>query len=119
MKSAVDIGKEQIRADLAEGRFPADAITCFGDLHDWVDANEYGPDFADYGDDRLEERWRVITAMQDDLDRWIKAGGLRDMRCGSCGQRLTIDPKSPGQGYIHAEPMLHRHGAYPVERWEE
>lgn len=46
-----------------------------------------------------------------------------DMRCGDCGGRLVDanrdrpDKKYPS--YTHASMMLDRHGAYPVERWED
>lgn len=53
-----------------------------------------------------------------------------DMRCGSCGERLVPKQgtyvfgafRDEGQwtnNYTHAGPMLDRHGAWPVEVWED
>lgn len=64
--------KAEILTDLRDGRFTADDITCFADLHDFVDANEYG----DIPCEDPDEMCAVGNAMQDTLDHWIKAGGL-------------------------------------------
>lgn len=46
-----------------------------------------------------------------------------DMRCGDCGGRLydmnRNDSEKRYPNYTHAGVMMHRHGAYPVERWED
>jgi hypothetical protein len=39
------------------------------------------------------------------------------MKCGSCGGKL-VDKDGTGN-YTHAGPMLERHGAWPVEEWDE
>lgn len=41
VEMAVDIGWREILADLKQGTIPATVAT-FSDLHDYVDANEYG-----------------------------------------------------------------------------
>jgi hypothetical protein len=46
-----------------------------------------------------------------------------DMRCGDCGGRLfdanRDDAEQRYPKYMHAGAVMHRHGAYPVERWED
>ena len=56
----------------------------------------------------------------------------KDKVCGSCGGRLVpvkgcflapdfkvYDPEFWRDDYTHAGPMFDRHGAYPVEDWDE
>ena len=46
-----------------------------------------------------------------------------DMRCGDCGGRLVDDnaayPDKRYPNYTHATGMMDRHGAWPVERWDD
>jgi hypothetical protein len=46
-----------------------------------------------------------------------------DMRCGDCNGRLIdlneADPEKRYPNYAHATTMMDRHGAWPVERWDD
>ena len=81
---------EQARSEILEsvrdGTVPA-TVGSFGDLHDYVDANEYGDaddGLMPWGADGselpdVEEPGGVIyemNAMQTTLDAWIKDGGI-------------------------------------------
>jgi len=64
----VAVMKQEIAADIAAGRVPA-SVSSFSELHDYVDANDYGAckdyhafDFA---------FWNQV---QTEIDSWIKAG---------------------------------------------
>lgn len=77
VKVHVTIAKEQILADLAAGRFDADDITTFADLHDHVDANCYGDlETMEAGAASFDQFMVMANRVQDALDRWIKDGGL-------------------------------------------
>jgi len=72
--TAVARGKEEISDDVAAGIVPA-SVASFSELHDYVDANEYGglcdPDaFGGVETYGIE----FAAAVQDALDAWIKAG---------------------------------------------
>ena len=62
----VEQAKREITVDVLRGIVPA-GVESFSELHDYVDANEYGD-------------VTVVTgpAVQDELDAWIKAGGVAD-----------------------------------------
>lgn len=62
--------KEEILADVAGGKVPV-SVGSFGELHDHMDANEYGG-FCDGANASLE----FMNAAQSEIDAWIKAGGL-------------------------------------------
>lgn len=68
----VEVAKSQIRADIEKGYVPA-TVGSFVELHDYVDANEYGiPESdPDLSPDAMCQRWNTI---QDAIDAWIKAG---------------------------------------------
>jgi hypothetical protein len=69
------IAREQILDDIAAGVVP-DTVTCFADLHDHVDANEYGDTDsieAVSGDQHV----LIVNRMQDSVDRWLRDGGHR------------------------------------------
>lgn len=92
--------KREILQDVIAGRVPAD-VAGFGDLHNHVDANEYGgmcedstrtelrgldlmaalfPDPSgspDYGTINSQAGMDVCAEIQDALHAWIVAGGLR------------------------------------------
>ncbi len=71
----VERAKAEIRSDVASGRVPA-AVTSFAELHDYVDANEYGG--ACEGEfDGSDEATSFWNRVQGEVDTWIKAGGLR------------------------------------------
>jgi hypothetical protein len=46
-----------------------------------------------------------------------------DMRCGDCNGRLVdenaFDPDIRWPRYVHATATIDRHGAWPVERWDD
>jgi hypothetical protein len=46
-----------------------------------------------------------------------------DMRCGDCNGRLIDlnenDPEKRYPNYAHATSVIDRHGAWPVERWDD
>ena len=75
VKVHVTIAKEQILADLAAGLFAVEDIECFADLHDHVDANEYGR-LEDVEASSNDQRLIICNRVQDALDRWIREGGL-------------------------------------------
>lgn len=62
----------EVIEDMASGRVPWN-VASFGDLHDYVDANEYGGlcDDARFGDtDKYDNDF--ANEVQDAVDRWIK-----------------------------------------------
>lgn len=76
--------KREILADVVNGTVPA-KVKSFSELHDYVDANCYGG----LCDERVlgmrptdgAHGWVVqVNRLQDDIDRWIKAGGVRNAR---------------------------------------
>lgn len=89
--------KREILTDQFVGRFKARGhrtgkITGFSDLHDYVDANEYGGFCDDEVADALIEHFGgrglldeslpdayldFMNAAQSAIDAWIKAGGLK------------------------------------------
>ena len=66
-KRCIEKGKQEILRDIAAGLVPND-VNDFQDLHDYVDANEYGG--IDLGVMTIEEANRV----QDGLHYWLAAG---------------------------------------------
>jgi hypothetical protein len=68
---AVERSKCEILEDIAAGRVSAD-VASFSELHDYVDANEYGGlcDDDAYGDFDLD----FAVAVQDAVDAWLKTG---------------------------------------------
>jgi hypothetical protein len=78
---AVMLAKVEVLLDVALGRVPID-VPGFSELHDYVDANEYGG----LCDPRIEgsEQWEdndawidFGNALQNRVHDWIKKGGLR------------------------------------------
>lgn len=89
----VSRAKAEICADCASGRFRASQVDTFADLHDYVDANEYGglceDGVAAEGERLFLERTDEGTVasqgfmdacevVQDRLARWIEHDGLND-----------------------------------------
>jgi len=66
---AVAMGKIEIHADIFHGVIPK-TIKSFTELHDFVDANEYGLLCTDYEHEPLEFK----IAVQRELNKWIKGG---------------------------------------------
>lgn len=74
VKAIYERAKAEILSDMREGKVPS-TVRKFATLHDHVDANVYGglcdidcPLDGTRGTDRL------INALQDDLDEWLKGG---------------------------------------------
>src|SRR5262245_35772024 len=77
---AVDRGKREILSDIIHSRVPSD-VSSFGQLHDYVDANEYGGlcDTYSQRDDETVEAWIAFgSRVQDALNAWIVAGWMFD-----------------------------------------
>lgn len=86
-KAVVTRMAEEIRADIASGRVPA-TVSGFAELHDYVDANEYGGYCEDAFADALIEEFGgrdedegmpqafldFINAAQDVIDVWLQEG---------------------------------------------
>lgn len=72
IQEVVEVAKTQIRTDIEKGYVPS-TVASFVELHDHVDANEYGVPESDpdMGTDAMCERWNAI---HDAIDAWIKAG---------------------------------------------
>lgn len=74
----VTLAKREILADVRRGVVPR-TVTTFADLHDYVDANEYG------GWSRQAKKWSyrsfadvpMANATVDAVDAWIQSGALR------------------------------------------
>lgn len=89
LESRIDIMKAEITAGVLSGRVPC-SVESFGDLHDYVDANEYGEICEDEVYDNLVEHFGgrdadegmpqgmvdFINALQDAGNAWIKSGAL-------------------------------------------
>lgn len=84
--------KREIIADAKAGKFTADEITSFSDLHDHVDANLYAfenengineelypAEPTDEG--RSDAWWETMISLTNEaqyfIDKWIQDGGLR------------------------------------------
>lgn len=66
------IAKTEILHDLRQGIFGDAVITCFGDLQDHVDANEYGQ-WEEGREQVMDAAYveNVVGPVQDRLNRWI------------------------------------------------
>jgi hypothetical protein len=92
MRTTIDYGaagqetlvrmKREILTDIASGRVP-DTVLTFGELHDYVDANEYGgacesdEDAHGWWDGDEEQRQASMLYWdwaQCQIDAWLKAG---------------------------------------------
>jgi hypothetical protein len=82
---AVARAKREVLEDVRTGRVPRD-VKDFSELHDHVDANEYGGGCEEGGPACLFRVQRLVgedaaadffNELQDELDGWIKGGGLR------------------------------------------
>jgi hypothetical protein len=71
-------GKQEIAEDVESGRVPR-TVASFSELHEYVDANEYGGicDEAIVGGLSSVDFSNLGNIVQDALDAWIKGGGLR------------------------------------------
>ena len=100
---AVRVGKEEILSD-ARNRFVSANVTTFSELHDFVDANEYGGLCAE------DSVWSIedASAVQDALNEWLQAGGLEEV----C-KRIRVDSLQPGDEFeLFSETMGLDPGTY-------
>jgi tRNA A37 threonylcarbamoyladenosine dehydratase len=79
MNKVIKAAKTEILQDLANGVIPE--VKTFEDLHDYVDANEYGMvKFNELHED-VEDNWDYVVEFMDDvqihLNLWIKYNGLK------------------------------------------
>lgn len=88
----VDAMKCEVLADMASGRVPG-TVTTFSELHDHVDANEYGgfcdEDNGPFGG-FINASWFMwfTDAAQCEVDKWLKAVPPRGLYCTCCGERF-------------------------------
>lgn len=86
--------KSEIESDIETGVI-AGPVNSFSDLHDFVDANEYGGFCDDAKNQRLFEHFGVkndeeypqpyiefINDCQNAIDAWIKDGAIQNMKPG-------------------------------------
>lgn len=85
-KSLSEKMMQEIIADVVAGQVPRDVVS-FSQLHDYVDANCYGGTESLMGDGEpvwaqhdlsLDEVCDICNLAMDLVDRWIKAGGLKN-----------------------------------------
>lgn len=65
--------KREILKDIDQGIVPT-SVRSFSELHDYVDANEYGGWLPFDEDHHRERALDIIATMQDGIDRWLAAG---------------------------------------------
>ena len=87
IEHAIERSKAEILEDIAQGIVPG-TVSSFSELHDYVDANEYGGlceegtwwSLAESDDDATKEanggmyllHFEQSTAVQDAVDAWLK-----------------------------------------------
>lgn len=67
----IERAKAEIREDVLAGIIP-DNTYSFEDLHNFVDANEYGG----FTDDNFTADWDFVVDVQNILDAWMKKTGI-------------------------------------------
>ena len=75
---AIERGKQEILEEVLAGRIPA-TVQSFSELHDYVDANEFGGLCEDWAFEEPfdGDRWIDLgNFVQGQLDAWIKDGGV-------------------------------------------
>jgi hypothetical protein len=85
---SANISSEQSNADIAEAlKQNVDKVTCFSDLHDYMDANTLGESEEIWGEltdgigpegdeAKVQLACDVLNEAQDIVDKWIKQGAL-------------------------------------------
>lgn len=96
--AAVERGKHEIAADVGSGRVPRQVRT-FAELHDYVDANEYGglTERPFYDEARLDDPaidtgivdWAAAARVQELLHQWLLTGSLELGRMDRCSRSGT------------------------------
>jgi small nuclear ribonucleoprotein (snRNP)-like protein len=76
--------KREIASDVKKGVIP-NTVASFGELHDFVDANEYGS----LTTDRCWMSHEQANAVQTTVDLWIKDGALADVQKGQMREFLV------------------------------
>ena len=80
MNKVIKAAKTEILEDLANGTIPV--VATFEDLHDYVDANEYGMDKFNELHEDIEDNFdflvEFMTEVQIHLNLWIKHDGLKE-----------------------------------------
>jgi len=71
LQEAIQRAKEEISEDIAKGVVPS-TVKSFSELHDYVDANEYGGAFEVEWDDS-DKFCTFWNKVQDACDQWLKA----------------------------------------------
>ncbi len=72
LTETIERAKREVLADIFTRRVPG-TVASFSELHDYVDANEYGG--GTEGDfDGSDEACTFWNAVQDAVDKWLKAG---------------------------------------------
>lgn len=112
VRDAIHRSKREVLADIAEGTVPA-TVRNFSELHDHVDANEYGGLCEDERFDRIRELEEatgrnLVDEVQNAVDEWLRDG--RPLRhteaaeegdeCRACGRTwdellATVSPENP------------------------
>ena len=72
---AIADAKTEILDDVKRGIVPRD-VASFSELHDHVDANEYGGLCAERFDIGFANDSEFANAMQAAVDEWIRSGGV-------------------------------------------
>lgn len=81
----IERAKREVREDILAGRVPNTASS-FSELHDYVDANEYGglcedwfwphlawdDEDAWYGSKEQDEQTNFMNRVQDEVDKWLR-----------------------------------------------
>ena len=73
LEQAIERSKSENLRDVAQGTVPATCAS-YSELHDFVDANGYGGAFEHDFNNEETDFW---NAVQDAVDAWLKAGGVR------------------------------------------
>lgn len=75
LEATIERAKREVVEDVLSGRVPY-TVSCFGYLHDHVDANYYGGAF-ETGFDGSDEACAFWNRVQDAVDKWIVSGEMR------------------------------------------
>jgi len=78
VRRLVERGKREILEDVMSGKVPK-FVTSFGDLHDYVDANEYAGLCEDGIFEITDDHYVTANLIQDKLHEWIASGEMRRM----------------------------------------
>ena len=72
MQHIVDQIKQEIRQDILDGIIP-ESVNSFDDLHDYVDANEYGS-FTDDDSPNSKLSVKHMNYVQEAVHQWLQKG---------------------------------------------